>query len=188
MTVPQPHSGPDVLRDLPSEFAEFFACWKACLKTGLVPTLADYLDAPPFHLQPKVSISDLHAPDDLRVRLIGTGIVDLAGRDRTGQSIEVSRDKSLGDAVKYGWAAWGHPAGFVYRITVQTEGGLNVEMTSLSLPLVPATGVPRCMVTYRSAPYKDLKPAPQRNDNRLLNFYFVGWVDIGSGVPAASAL
>jgi hypothetical protein len=184
VTPPKFNRTPPALMKRAPSLAEFYAAWQACGKGEIMPRLADYLDAPSFRLQPYVSIVDLHSNSDLRIRLFGTGLVTLAGQDFTSRSVApIYTPEDMALACATAWTACGHPAGYTCMRAVRTSGGLIIECDCVCLPLIPPTGVPRCMITMLHVP-EDLPRLSTEKDVRTISgFRWLDWIDIGAGVP-----
>ncbi len=153
----------------------------------MVPHLRDYLDAPVLQLQAHVAIGDIYGPTDIRLRLFGGGLADVAGEDYTNRAIDPLLNpeaKAAGGAAA--WAAVRHPAGYRTLLKIKTANGYVLECHSISLPLLPPVGVPFCIITLLQLPDARIKLA-RENDNAFVSSHELqSWIDIGAGVPTVN--
>ena len=170
--------------DTPQTIAEFYACWASLPRQHLVPRLCDYLDHAPFALQPFVSIVDILSADESRVRLVGTGIADLLGRDETGKPIPSIYPEATRALVRnVAWRAVGHRAGYLSTRIVRTKIGRALEAPSISLPLINRPGAAPLIMTYAAFPADALSIHADDQLHNTLDFKLMQWIDIGAGVP-----
>jgi len=187
MSSPLP---PDAaLANLPQGFAPdlavFFKTWLGLRRAGaMLPRLSDYLDAPPFQLQPFVSILDLYGPDKVVVRLFGTALSAVAGQDFTKKTLDpIYPAQDLARAGSIAWRAVVHPAGYVCVRTVRSATGLALSSDCICLPLSAADDAPKCLVTYLRFPQQSPQPPKPDATGVVTSFRFVDWIDLGCGIP-----
>ena len=83
----------------------FFDHWRRLGNGHQLPTLRSYLDDPPFDFQPFVTITDMYSADSIRIRLMGTGLVNAVG-ERTGGGFNDSfTERAASVAGQLSWAA-----------------------------------------------------------------------------------
>jgi hypothetical protein len=172
--------------DIPDSIHEFFGYWNGLPKRGLVPRLEDYLDHAPPRLQPYVGIADVLSPYETRMRLFGTGLVDLAGTDPTGGSMQLlyaepARSKML----RMVWLTVTQPVGYLCIRTVLSTGGRVIQNPSICLPLDVPTSALKSVITF--AYQADVRPefADGERLHLVQDLRLVDWIDIGAGVPDA---
>jgi hypothetical protein len=161
---------------------EFLDHWRSLPRVGLVPHIRDYLDRAVAHLQPNVLLLDVVSASQLEVRLVGTRLVDLTGREITRTNVLENYPKDLRAAVgKACLTIVNHPCGQVSKRAIRTSGGSLVSASSIALPLKIDRAVPGGIVAYTElhAPIDDdgVMMMVQRITDRE-------WVDIGGGIPA----
>ncbi len=100
----------------------FFEHWQSLPKDGLAPTSETFLDQAHPAYAPMICVLE-HADTDLIVRLMGTGLVERWGMDRTGKKAIEHEDPKVRDA---------------FSGTAFTSFVCPVECTSLTAsPLAP---------------------------------------------------
>jgi hypothetical protein len=178
-------NAPPVLSRFAGELTQFFDVWQSLRVGTNLPTLSDYLDAAPAALQPAVSILDISSPDDITVRLFGTALVTIAGRDFTKQPLSAAYPAlELSRVGRIAWAAASHPVGYICVRSVRAAGGFQLDSDSICLPLTTNNGTSRCLVTYMKFPEQLPKMLPTTVASAVTNTEFIDWLDIGAGVPS----
>ena len=168
----------------PQPIAAFLSHWAALPKQGLLPKLSDYLDHAPAHLQPFVAMADVYSPTNLQLRLFGTGLVDLSGRDPTGSGLDVLYAKELQSRMgNVAWEAVSRPAGYLCSRSVRTSLGHVMTCPSIFLPLENHKGAPRIAMTYAhvSSTYREM--AHREPADLVQGLVITHWIDLGAGVP-----
>lgn len=166
----------------------FYHAWLGLRRGALVPSLRDYLDAPPFRLQPFVAILDIHSPEFITVRLFGTALTAIAGQEFTKKDLSpIYAAQELGRAGEIVWDAVTHPAGYICVRTVRTGHGLVLDCDCISLPLVVDAGAPKCLVTFVRFPQQTPRTPKPEMTGVVTRIRFVDWIDIGAGKPALPA-
>jgi hypothetical protein len=159
----------------------FIAHWRSLEKVGLVPTLQEFLSHPIPGLQPYVIILDVVSEADLQIRLLGTGLVQLAGREFTKtNALEIYAPhlkKRVGQACMRMVA---HPCGQITERLMNTAGGVTIATTGIALPLRGKNGEINSIAAYNAPrePVAAGDPAVVISDISMSE-----WVDIGAGVP-----
>ena len=159
-----------------------FSHWDSFRGGGLVPSLKDFLSRPHPQLQPHLIMLDVIEPDQLRVRLFATELVENAKIDLTGLNLlsftsTPETSKELWNVVH---EAAAHPCGTCNVLESITNSGRTVTTEVVSLPLTPFPGGPPCVVTAvgprEELDFKD-------SNYRVVCYIERGWLDIGAGVP-----
>ena len=172
--------------DTPADISEFYAHWCGLPRDRLVPHLHDYLDTAPAHLQPYVGISDINSPTDIRLRLLGTGIVDLSGRDPTGGPMMVLYAESLrAPMAKMVWQVVTRPTAYICVRSIRTKGGNMVHCPSICLPLHNTPSPVPLVMTYAHVIGAGVGLAPRDKFDMVQDLRVTHWIDIGAGVPEA---
>jgi hypothetical protein len=164
------------------EMAAFAAHWLRLRKVSLVPRLSDFLDAPVPNLQPFVAISDVLAPDQIKVRLFATGLVEVMG-ERTGSAIEEVYAKGAREAVcALAWEAVTRPVGYVCVRCIKTPSGLDLGISTISLPMLNASAAP-VVVSYIHITKKRVLLMEEAQADVVHHVELTHWIDIGAGTP-----
>jgi hypothetical protein len=172
---------------VPADVVQFFLRWSALPKIGLMPRLSDYLDEAPPELQPNVTIVDVLSPTEMIVRLFGTGLEEASGLYPTAQSLRVLYGETLWPrAQKLVWAVVTHPVGYVCVRRVRTSAGLIVDCPAIGLPIGVDMPGRHCFITYANVSSASQELAPEENFELVQDLEFLGWIDLGAGVPAKS--
>jgi len=156
------------------------AHWRSIPKSGLVPSLRDYLERPNPITQPWTLIIDIE-DHGFPTRLFGTGLAELVGGDLTHTDHlllfpEAQRARSL---LRHKLLT-SHPCGMESVAQAQTLKGLVAEMIGLALPLSRDDGghsVVRVIQVTENLGYSDKVATVTAVDPKMQ------WIDIGYGVP-----
>lgn len=141
---------------------------------------ADFLDSPHPLYAPFIYITECDQ-GAIIIRLMGTGLVELWGRERTGDVMAKDQPESVRHALyKNTITANRRPCGIHTVLKMQTTSNNDVLVESITLPL--ATGPQK---PIRSVLYADYHTAFGRNEvnHRYLEAPEVEWIDLGAGVP-----
>jgi hypothetical protein len=160
---------------------EFQRHWAAIPKSGLMPSLSDYLDRLNPRIQPWTIIVDINE-DAMPVRLCGTGIAELLGNDFTGRDyLSALNPASRGNVLARDRACATHPCGLRLDLTASTITGRLFLDSVLALPVRRAHDAV-CLVRVSSIEQTtDWRELPMS----VLTYRSSQWIDIGAGIPAA---
>ncbi len=162
----------------------FIAHWRSLAKDGLVPTLQEFLLHPVPELQPFVVILDVNSETDIPVRLLGTGLVQMTGREFTKtNALDIYAPhvkKRIGQTCMQMIT---HPCGQITERLMNTAGGVTVSTTGIALPLRNKAGEIKCLGAFNvpREPVAAGDPAIVISDILMAE-----WVDIGAGIPGKS--
>ncbi len=156
--------------------------WRSLSKNGEVPTLQEFLSHPIPELQPHVIILDVNSETDIPIRLLGTGLVQLTGRELTKtNALDIYAPhlrKRIGQACM---KMISHPCGQISERLMNTAGGVTVSTTGIALPLRNKAGEIKCLAAF-NAPRE---PVAAGDPTIVISDILMAeWVDIGAGVPA----
>lgn len=164
----------------------FWDYWDNLPKDGLVPHLGNYLDNVPPNIQPYVVIMDLSAPDQMRVRLTGTAMVDFAG-EMTGTEAEILyRDETRRKAMALAWTATHHPCGYLADRILRSKNGHLINSPGLVLPIRPGTPNTWSVIGFQVMPDRSEGVAEDDQIEAVQSVSKQTWVDLGAGVPHES--
>jgi hypothetical protein len=160
---------------------KFFDHWKRLITTGSMPSLHDFLGVPNPELQPNIIILDVLSESDVRIRLMGTGIVQLIGRELTKtNSLDVYADHLRPVVGRACMTMVAQPCGQFTQRLINTAGGLLMPACSIALPLANKTGT-GCIAAFTQTTDPVLA-----GDSMIVIHDIVStvWIDIGAGVPS----
>jgi len=170
--------------DIPADIEDFLEHWRAIPKTGLVPNLGDFLAAPPFKLQSEVSITDVLSPDDMRIRLFGTGLSSLAGHDLTGtDALSNFHVDARAEAQRLIWNSVSRPCGYYFWRYLR-RGSVQTRVISIGLPLRHEQSGRLGLVGFSSPASRDVQIVDDESPF-VRDMTLIRWIDIGGGVPPA---
>ena len=180
-------SMPALPADTLPEVAELYAYWASLPKLGLMPLLSDYLNHAPPRQQPFIAMVDIYSPTKMKVRLMGTGLVELSGRDATGADLRVLYAEGLEARVgSLGWSVVSRPVGYLGIRTVRTTSGRVVEGSTISLPLANPTSTINVGLTYFHVSDVESRRFESDKAEFVQDFMVKHWIDLGAGVPHLS--
>lgn len=157
--------------------------WRGLPREGCVPYRRDFDPMAIPRLLPWVSITERPGPGQWRMRLIGTGIRQRAGREQTGGNfldlVEPERrdleDRRLALVLT-------HPCGSTTVRRARRASGLVRLDRTLALPLRDNQGEVRLLVaTTEYLESADATPDGQQSGIHVLERRYL---DLGAGVPA----
>lgn len=165
----------------------FFEHWTSLRGGDDLPSLRDFLGRPQPRLQPYVVIKDILPSRNIRIRLHGTRLVELAGEDLTGQDLLAysDTDEMADDLWFFQRTIVDHTAGLTVLKHTETAFGRSAIFEEVSLPVRPFPDGPPCVIGCVV-----LMEAVGVNDtvSHLLTYSNASWIDLGWGVPAAHPL
>ncbi|MDX2144060.1 MAG: hypothetical protein SFV19_11940 [Rhodospirillaceae bacterium] len=163
---------------------KFVAHWKSLPKDGLLPNLSAFLNAPDPELQPFVIILDVLSEHDVRIRLIGTGLVQLVGRELTKTNSLDLYAAHLKKRVGAGCVTMvTQPCGQVTERLISTAGGIIHTATSVALPIAVKGNHLGSLVAYSNS------REPVATGDAMITVHEIlatEWIDVGAGIPPKS--
>jgi len=168
---------------IPRDVQEFFLHWQALGKTGLIPRLQNFLDAPPFKLQSEVAIVDVHADGAMRVRLFGRGLSSMAGSDWTGKDALANfHPEARTRAMYLSSTAVTRPCGYFVKRFVR-RGVVETSAVGIGLLLLYEGGDVGLLV-FSSLSDRSVQLLPGDGPGFVRATPLISWIDIGAGIPA----
>jgi hypothetical protein len=159
----------------------FWDYWNGLPKTFGIPSIADFLDNSLPDLQPSLSIVDFISPTKMRVRLLGTKLVEAIGELTWSSADSLYRDGVRQRALALGWAAVNQPCGYIANRTIVTRSGREVLSRGLSLPI--ATSI-KSFVTLNTVENLDDWQRSKDQVYTVTGVEHKDWLDIGFGTPS----
>ena len=176
---------PQTASAIPRSVDEFFLHWQNISKTGLMPTLGRFLDAPPFKRQLAVAIVDVLGPTEMRFRLFGTGLSALAGHDLTGHDVLSNfHPTARAEASRNAWCAVTQPCGYFVRRDVR-HGAFKTHAVGVGLPLLHEQSGRVCLVVFSTSVDKSIDTTALEAAEFVRTVTLIRWIDIGAGTPDA---
>jgi len=160
---------------------KFISHWRFLQNGRIMPDLQDFLGEPLPELQPFVILLDVVSVTEVNIRLMGTGLVQLTGRELTRtNSLDIYAPhlkKSVGVACM---TMHTHPCGQISERMVNTASGLVMPATSVALPLTTKKGA-GCLAAYTNT-----REPVATGDSMIVVHDIMSreWIDIGAGTPA----
>lgn len=141
------------------------------------------MNRPVFEHQSNVALVDIHSKNDMRIRLFGTGLTEIAGTDLTGADLLSNiHPDAKAEATRIVWGAVTTPCGYPMRRLLQ-RGVHEIRALTLGLPLRREKGDVRSLVGFMSREgYTDEINTAKANVY-IQEIKLVRWVDIGAGIP-----
>ena len=116
--------------------------WIALPKTGLVPHRRDFLPERLGRALAHVVVHELMAPDDIRLRLVGSMIARAYDEEITGRNyLDMVPEERRAAASEPFFLACGTPCGMYTRMRSVAWRGLTMERVSLGYPVRDDSGV-----------------------------------------------
>lgn len=162
----------------------FFKHWKSlCVGDAILPSQRDFLDRAEPRYAPFIHISEANQRGEMIVRLMGTGIVERWGRDKTGEAMGAGQPKGIQEAMYSNTRnVISRPCGLRSEIELAASSGSEMIIEAITLPLGVDPGRPGRLVAY-SAVMRKLEHGEHSEHYKSLSN--VNWIDIGAGVPDA---
>jgi len=137
----------------------------------------------------KVSLVEVYGPDDMRIRVAGTGLRGFVGFELTGTSYrDITPPEEWPTRSFRVLAMVGQPCGGLSVFDTQFVGGGAAEIELLTLPVADdSSGQARFIIAHagvRTVPLDMIAP-PGGRQMRLADAF--RYLDIGRGIPAATA-
>lgn len=167
------------------DVVKFYSYWISLPKSGRLPRLSDYFDNAPPDLQPFVGISDVYSQTKQKLRLIGTGLVRLAGNDPTGADLGVLYAQTVRErAYELAWEVVNRPIGYLGIRDVRTTFGRIIHGPSICLPLDNPTSPATAVITYTHVERADASASDDDPMELVQDIQLTHWIDLGAGVPS----
>lgn len=160
----------------------FFEHWQS-LRTGsnLIPAQKDFLDNPQPNYAPFIHISEVTDTGIMIVRLMGTGLVERWGKDKTGEAMGEGQPEHVREALYSNTRlVIATPCGVRSEIELAANSGSEMVVEAVTLPIGVEPGRPGRLVAY-SALMRKLEYG--EHSQRYKSLANVEWIDLGAGVP-----
>lgn len=159
----------------------FFEHWRSLPAAGLAPTSETFLDYAHPKYAPLVYVLE-HAGTDLVIRLMGTGLVERWGKDRTGETFAVNEDPDIRKIFfENSLKIVDIPCAMRAVNRFVLSSGRMVFNEAILAPLATPHGKPTRLVSF-SHVFKD-PPKEEDSVGGWKNVLDHEWIDLGAGVP-----
>jgi hypothetical protein len=170
----------------PADIEAFFAHWRSAGRGGVLPSLADYLDLPPFARQKDTAIVDVAPDGEMRYRLFGTGLSDLSGNDLTGSDVlSHFHPAARAEAERIVRTAASVPCGYLLRRQMRS-GSHEITAEGIGLPLANLRSGRTCIVGFTSNIAKRTELAASDAKMFVTGVSLIRWIDVGAGAPVSA--
>ncbi|MEQ9446132.1 MAG: hypothetical protein RJS98_11240 [Rhodospirillaceae bacterium] len=165
-----------------AECLGFLEHWQSLCSDGqMIPTHANFLDHPHPSYAPFVHISEMSEDGTMIVRLMGTGLVERWGKDKTGEAMGADQPDAIRQALYNNTRqVISTPCGLRTEIELAASSGSEMVIEAITLPLGVAPGKPKRLVAF-SALMRTLEYG--EHSKRYKSLSNVEWINIGAGVP-----
>ena len=155
----------------------------ALIKKGLVPNLSEFLDPPTLETQPLVVLLDVISIDDVRIRLMGTGLVQLTGRELTKtNALDIYAPESRKKVGQACVTMVKRPCDQMTERLVKTTSGLVVPASTVTLPVLCKSGQ-GCLAAFTQSRESI---AAGNSMSVVREIISSEWIDIGAGFPSTA--
>lgn len=163
---------------------EFARYWLSLPCRDLIPSRADFDPGRVAGLLPNLVIHDLISPEQIRLRLVGTAVVDDYGQEITGRNyldfVEEPRRPIASRAI---FLVCEQPAGMLVKLRSITESGKMLTRESIAFPMRDDDGRAR-LVYFCSSPAVERETYfDERDALTVMKVLDRRFIDIGAGVP-----
>lgn len=170
--------------DLSVAFARY---WLSLPTTDLIPCRKDFEPERIPGLLANLVIHELVSPKHLKVRLVGTAVVDDYGKEITGRNyldfVDETRRAKASRAI---FLVCEQPAGMLVHLRSLAANGTVLTRESVAFPMRDDTGDAR-LVYFCSNPSVERKTFfDVRDELKVINVLSRHYIDIGAGLPEFS--
>lgn len=161
--------------------------WLSLPTHNLIPSRDDFMPESIPGLLPNLIIHELISPEHIRLRLVGTAVVDDFGHELTNRNyldfVEESRRPKASRSI---FLICDQPAGMLVQMKSTAASGKTMIRESIAFPMRDHDGEAR-LVFYCSNPARE-RPAQfeERDALKVMRVLDRRYLDIGNGVPIFS--
>lgn len=168
----------------PRLHTDLFQYWLGLPRESGIPAASDFDPAAARSWLADITIFNVNSPDDIRHRLVGTGIVGRLGYDATGKNLLDFIDPSYRRQCSRDMheVAW-RPCGWQVRYLTHYPSGRIAHIQSLYLPLRGPAGKPPRIVSVHTPESPERYDGTADKPNFASEIARMIWIDAGFGVP-----
>jgi len=168
---------------IPGDIADFIEHWQSIAKVNGIPRLREFLSFRPFKLQSEVAIVDVSSPTEMRFRLFGTGLSELAGADLTGEDVlSTFHPAARSEAGRIAWLAVNRPCGYILQRELR-RGSVVTTAVGVGLPLSHDRSENISLVGFSSTLAKLTEFTTRDSGVFVTGVKHIQWIDTGAGTP-----
>ena len=162
--------------------------WLSLPRDGVVPLRSAFDPLAVPALIPHMMICDLSEPGVVRIRLMGTGMVSSFGFDPTGRDyLDLVAPERRAEALHGFLVPANQPCGMRVLGENQFENGRKMAVETVAFPFRRDDGAGMHLVFVGSNIDTTLEPWPELGRTTNFRVFERQFIDIGAGVPAATA-
>jgi hypothetical protein len=163
----------------------FTRYWASLNAKDLIPSRGQFAPETIPDLLANLVIHELISPDFIKLRLVGTAVVDDYGQEITGRNyldfVEEYRRPKASEAI---FLICEHPCGMLVRLQSVAESGKTLTRESVAFPMRDDTGKAR-LIYFCSNPAVERETFFDEPDElQVMKVMERRFIDIGAGVPA----
>lgn len=172
----------DDASDISRAFARY---WLSLDKDGLIPRRQDFAPEQIQNLLPNMIIHEIVSPTELKMKLVGTAIVEAFGQEMTGRNyldfVEEERRASASQAIRL---VCEQPCGMLVRVKVLSKTGMALTRETVAFPMRDDDGAAK-FVYFCSTPHARTGSSRETEETLVDEITERRYLDIGAGVPPA---
>ncbi|MEQ8814539.1 MAG: PAS domain-containing protein [Thalassobaculum sp.] len=170
-----------ITEDRSRAFAEY---WEALPKFDLIPRRDAFRPEEVPRLLPNMVIHELVSPEMLRLRLVGSAVIEDYGQEITGRNyldfVDEARRPKASRAI---FEVCEHPAGMLVQLRSVTRAGRILTRESIAFPM-RGDGDVANLVYFCSSPARERDYTTAEGDHlKIMNVMQRFYIDIGAGRP-----
>ncbi len=173
--------GLEVVDESTCLFAEY---WASLPKVDLIPPREAFRPEEVPRLLPNIVIHELVSPEIVRLRLVGSAVVDDYGQDITGRNyLDFVERERRPKASRSLFLTCAHPAGMLALLRSVSRAGRVMLRESIALPFRGDAGVPNLAYAYSSSARERAYSSLDLDELQVMSVARRDYFDIGAGVP-----
>lgn len=173
--------GLEVLAECSRLFAGY---WSSLPKVDLIPRREAFRPEEVPRLLPNIVIHELVSPETVKLRLVGSAVIDDYGQDITGRNyldfVEEARRPKASQAL---FLVCEQPAGMLAQLRSISRSGRVMTREAIALPVRGEDGAASlayaCSSTGRERDYSSI----ELDELQIMSVARRDYIDIGAGVP-----
>lgn len=162
-------------------FADY---WNSLPKTDLVPSRSAFKPEENTAILANIVIHELISPEHIRLRLVGSAVIEEYGREITGRNyLDFVDEERRPKASRAIFLVCEQPCGMYVLLRSQGRSGRVMTRESIAFPMRDDEGVAR-LVYFCSSPARERTDVFEDPDElRIMNVLRRTFIDIGAGIP-----
>ncbi|MAU59596.1 PAS domain-containing protein [Parvibaculum sp.] len=166
---------------------DLFQYWLSLPRASGIPNASDFDPAAARSWLADMTILTVNGPEEIRHRLVGTGIADRLGYDATGKNLLDFVDPSYRrqcarDMLEVAW----RPCGWQVRYLTHYPSGRVAHVQSIYLPLKGPERQPPRIVSVHTPENPERYTRTASKPNFASEIARMVWIDVGFGVPGTA--